>query len=280
MKKPFRWNIEKRNELGSLVNDTPNGIDGEFLNELIKTTSRIIAFSDNSRLFFVGRSPENYFDFLKGIYLNKDEKSDLLNLFQFSGRHLDDDSTNKKSIKNLKEYMNNIDLSPEGILKSERNTVLIDLVYTGSTMRNLISIIREWSTDEKTDWNGIKRKLRIVGITERTKNSPNTWRWHQQAKSIDILDGIQVKNVSVTWKFWSELGNNQSKVTPSNSPEKWDKEQITQPKINEHYLEGLNFAYNLSSLGQNKEIKAKLKNEMQKQNEMKNKWFKEWYNAI
>jgi len=93
MKKPFRWNIEKRNELGSLVNDTPNEIDGEFLNELIKTTSRIIAFSDNSRLFFVGRSPENYFDFLKGIYLNKDEKSDLLNLFQFSGRHLYDDST-------------------------------------------------------------------------------------------------------------------------------------------------------------------------------------------
>ena len=277
MKKPFRWNIEKKNELGKLIFNSIKEIDEEFLSELIESTSRIIAYSNNSRLFFVGRSPENYFDFLKGIYFDTKLKSDSINLFQFSGRFF---NHNQENVPDLKKYITNIDLSPEAILKSDRNTALVDLVYTGSTMINLVSLFRKWAIEEKKDWNGVKRKLKIVGITERTKNSPNTWRWQQQSNSVGVLEGIQVKNVSVTWPFWSELGNNQSKTTSPYSLEKWGNEETTKPEIDGYHLQGLNFAYSLNSLGRTKEIKTKLKAELQMHDEMKMKWFKEWYNAI
>ncbi|WP_422861539.1 hypothetical protein [Flagellimonas sp. W118] len=147
-------------------------------------------------------------------------------------------------------------------------------------MLNLIEIIKHWSITEKNDWQSIKSKIRIVGVTERTKNSPNTWRWQQQPKSQQVLDGIKVKNVSVGWNFWSELGNNQNKVTPSNSPDKWASEEISRPNINKKHLEGLNFAYKLNILGLNEEVRNRFKTSMQEQIEMEQKWFKEWYKEI
>lgn len=282
MKKPFRWNIENSNELGSLLNsEFQKEIDTKFLSELIRSTSRIIAFSDNSKLYFVGRSPENYFDFLNGIYSNSKSRKDQINLFQFSGRFLDEAKTTSGNIQNLKEYMHTIGLSPQEINKSDKNTALIDLVYTGSTMRNLITIIKDWAKQDKHDWNSVKRKLRIVGITDKTKNSPNTWRWQQQPNSIEVLDGTKVKNVSVDWGFWAEIGNNQNKVTPSNSPEKWENSaESIEPNRSKRHIEGLNFANQLNHLGKNDEIRIRLKKEMQNQIEMKTKWFKEWYNEI
>jgi len=279
MKKPFRWNIEKRNELGSLINDEQVNFDIEFVSALIKSAARLIAFSDNSNLVFVGRSPENYYDFLKGIYF-RNKRSELLYLFQFSGQYLGEPKLKEKRINGLKDYMREIGLTPKAILQSELNTAFVDLVYTGSTIRNLISILKKWSLDERQDWNGIKSKLRIVGITYRTKNSPNTWRWQQQPVSVKVLEGIKVKNVSVEWWFWSKLGNNESKVTPSYSPDNWDIEEPIEPNRDDKHLEGLKFAYDLNAFGRSKEAKNKLKIELQDQIEMKLAWFKGWYGDV
>ena len=278
MNKPFRWNINKRSELGSLIDEKQIEVEEQFINELLKSAARVIAFSDNSKLYFVGRSPENYFDLLKGMYYNTQIEG-RLNLFQFSGRYLDKyeiEKVNSQRIKSLRMHMTEIGLSPRGILKNRLNTALIDLVYTGSTFKNLVTLLKHWSLEEKQDWKSIKSKIRIVGITERTKNSPNTWRWHQQADAKAILDGIKVKNVSVTWKFWTELGNNQKKVTPSNSPDKWESGVLVAPTVNEEHLKGLNFAFRLSKLGMDKQIKSSFLSMLKTQNEMKLKWFKEW----
>jgi len=283
MNKPFRWNIEKRNELGSLINGKPEEIEKEFISELIDSTSRIIAFSNNSELFFIGRSPENYFDFLNGIYSKNNEIKKRINLFQFSGRFFEPNELKKfdsPQFFELRKQMIEIGLSPNTILKRNRNTALIDLIYSGSTIRNLVTIIKNWALNEKADWNGIKSKIRIVGITSRTKNSPNTWRWQQQKESIETLDGIKVKNVSVNWWFWHELGDEQSKVTLPNSASKWINETNTKPEITKERIEGLNFAFYLNNLGKQSNIKEELRASLQKQIEMKNKWFKEWITEI
>lgn len=283
MSKPFRWNIEKRNELGSLINEGSIEIERDFILELIESIARIIAFSDNSKIFFIGRSPENYFDFLKGVYCENRRLKQQINLFQFSGRRIKhNELTNYYSPKlsELRNQMSSIGLSPKQILSCKYNTALVDLVYSGSTMQNLITILKHWANQEKSDWNNTKTKLRIVGITERTKNSPYTWRWQQQTDSLEILAGIKIKNVSVSRGFWTELGDDQSKVTPSNSISKWDTNELTKPIINKEHIEGLNFAFNLNNLGKNKKVKNYLKAKMNEQSEMNYKWFKDWKQGI
>ena len=120
MNKPFRWNINKRSELGSLIDEKQIEVEEQFINDLLKSAARVIAFSDNSKLYFVGRSPENYFDLLKGMYYNTQIEG-RLNLFQFSGRYLDKyeiEKVNSQRIKSLRMHMTEIGLSPRGILKN------------------------------------------------------------------------------------------------------------------------------------------------------------------
>lgn len=281
MIQPFRWNIQKRNELGTLINEGSIQIDEKFINELALSAARIIAFSDDSRLYFIGRSPENYFDFLNGIYRER-KFAALINLFQYSEGRYDMERLRKNEVKlsYLREQMKSIGLSPKVILENKRSTALVDVVYTGSTMKNLIENIRDWTIYERLDWKSVRSKIRIVGITFRTKNSPNTWRWQQQTDAKRILEGIKVKNVSITWGLWNEIGNTQSKVTTSNSPNLWDSDKLEKPIRLKEHLEGLNFAYALNQLAGQKEIRELLKLNMQKQIEMKYKWFREWYDNI
>lgn len=62
----FRWNIARREQLGRLVTGEP--VDGlpAILEEVRRCAARVIAMSADSRLSFVGRSPEALFDYLTG----------------------------------------------------------------------------------------------------------------------------------------------------------------------------------------------------------------------
>ena len=69
MAKPFRWDIKRREQLGSLV-DVP--VEYPFpglIPGLRHACARILALSEDSDLVFVGRSPESFFDYLSGMLL-------------------------------------------------------------------------------------------------------------------------------------------------------------------------------------------------------------------
>ncbi|MFI6826045.1 hypothetical protein ACIBG5_02990 [Kribbella sp. NPDC050241] len=57
----------------------------------------------------------------------------------------------------------------------------VDLVFEGSTFGNLYAVLRRWIDDDRAQWDVIRRPLRFIGSTARTKTSPNTWRWQQHA---------------------------------------------------------------------------------------------------
>src|ERR1051326_1438314 len=59
---PFRWNIQKRSELGSLLDGPEAATYPAFLDDLLACCARILSYVDDSDLFFVGRSPESMFD--------------------------------------------------------------------------------------------------------------------------------------------------------------------------------------------------------------------------
>lgn len=281
--KPFRWNVDRENELGDLIGNGNADLSSEFLDELIASSARIIGFADNSILYFVGRSPENYFDFLSGIY---SEQKNLLNnfqLFQFSGkRHTIQELISKYAfdLEVFKGYMTQIGLSPSQILGRKSNTAFVDVVYMGDTFEILFEILKKWSDDIKADWNALRQKIRIVGITERTKNSPNTWRWQQQVDWIEMVGQTRVKNVSVTWDFWRHIANEQFKTTKSFYPDRWSNNEVSEPLREAFNLEGLKLARTIYRAGLEKGSKTNLRKQLVKQKEVEYGWFKEYIKVL
>ena len=68
MATPFRWNIARREQLGGLISATAPGrpLNDMFLESLRATASRILAHANRSDLAFIGRTPENLYDYLSG----------------------------------------------------------------------------------------------------------------------------------------------------------------------------------------------------------------------
>ena len=281
--KPFRWNISKANELGDYLNGNGNLLDQEFVNELIRSSARIMAFSGNSSIYFVGRSPEHYFDFLTGVFLDQKEFENRFNLFQFSARRstmaeLRGDKS--YSLRSLKKYMELIGLSPEQIKNRKNKTTFVDIVYMGSTFEILFKILYEWAQELKSDWKAIKNKINVVGLTGREKNSPNTWRWHQQVEWINLINKNNVRNVSLPWFFWREIGNEIPKSTHSFIPERWSQDDVNLSKIDSLTLSGIQIAHQIFKLGSDKEIRKTLRNHLVVQDEMKAAWFKAYVKCL
>ena len=70
---------------------------------------------------------------------------------------------------------------PSGLARRRRPVSFVDVVYRGATFTDVFDLLRTWVNDEHLPWSTIRRKLRFVGVTSRTKTSPNTYRWQQYA---------------------------------------------------------------------------------------------------
>lgn len=80
--KPFRWNLKKPEQLGSLIKGEKNSAYYGYTEDLLDCSAKIIARSSNRRVVFVGRSPENIFDYLSGVFAGTSHESsiDILNI--------------------------------------------------------------------------------------------------------------------------------------------------------------------------------------------------------
>src|SRR4051812_11016458 len=66
--RPFRWDVTKRSQLGSLVHvEQPETYEG-LEEDLLVCCARVVAFAGDSDITFVGRSPESLFDLLSGMF--------------------------------------------------------------------------------------------------------------------------------------------------------------------------------------------------------------------
>jgi hypothetical protein len=105
----------------------------------------------------------------------------------------------------------------------------------------------------------VRRKLRFIGVTERTKNSPNTWRWHQQASWTSELPAHAIANVSLDRFVWSYLGDSQVKLTRSFNRHRWSDESMTVPRHDRATRQALAEAVALVEAGRRPETRAALR---------------------
>jgi len=129
----------------------------------------------------------------------------------------------------LRRHLAGLSLSPAAIIRRDRPVALVDIVASGSTLGNLIAFLRHWCEAEGEPWKQLRAKLRIVGLTERTKSSPKTWRWQQHADWTAQLPKSAIRNVSIPLPLFHYLGEGQAKLSTSYHPEHWNNEAINRP---------------------------------------------------
>jgi len=280
---PFRWNIQKREQLGRLVVDD----DGEAekkaryalscLDEMRICCAQILSHCRDSALVFVGRSPETLFDYLSGS-LEGTDWADRLTLLPMSirGRSTADIRTEfpPAALLGMRQVLTAAGLSPRAIITGKTRHALVDVIYTGETMESICDFLCTWAREEKLDVPALRRNLRIVGLTIRTKTSPKTWRWQQHAPWLRDYPGDCVKNVSVDWSFWDVLGNWSVKATHSYHPGRWGTEDGAHPSRQKEQMWGLYVAWRLYQVGRDIEERRLLGRAMADEVGMKHRWYR------
>lgn len=252
---PFRWDLTRRNHLGTLVEGEATATYDSFPEQLLACCARVVAFSGDSDLVFVGRSPESVFDHLSGLLFDS-SWAGRLELLHFSMRFREEAEVRKQhpgAVPAMRDYLERLRLHPEGLATRARPAAFVDLVATGDTFGRLVTFLRNWSREIGYDWNAVRRRVRLVGITERTKTSPNTRRWQQHAEWLPLLGRGAVKNVSIPFELWNYLGNYQDKVSPSYTPSRWGDPALSSPTHDEPRLKALRLAFELFESGRARE---------------------------
>jgi hypothetical protein len=248
---PFRWDLTRRDQLGALVESTPPPECEELLEPLLRCGARTLALAGDADLAFVGRSPESLFDLLSGLLFDS-SSFQRLSLLHFSMRRIsaaEVDARRPDALPALRDYLHRLALDPAGIASRERALTWVDWVDTGGTFGRLVNLLHAWSGEAGPGWNAVRRRLRFVGITERTHNSPNTWRWSQHAAWVDMLPRGAVKSVSMDPGWWHYFAQMQPKVSPSHTADRWAAEDIDKPDHTPARLEALRIAHGLFQIG-------------------------------
>ncbi|HLM67278.1 MAG TPA: hypothetical protein VK358_07110, partial [Longimicrobium sp.] len=135
---PFRWDLSRREQLGRLIETAspppptwwkPPRWE-EVLREVRACAARVLARGGDARLFFVGRSPDNLFDYLTGALAHTGwaDRCDLLNLSMPGGdvhRELP-----RPAVEAFRAQLAALSLTPAEIASAPRVVALVDLVAT------------------------------------------------------------------------------------------------------------------------------------------------------
>jgi hypothetical protein len=175
----------------------------------------------------------------------------------------------------MRNYLQHLGLHPETIATKNHPIAFVDLVASSDTFGRLVTFLFNWSNEIKFDWNAVKRRIRIIGITERKKTSPKTWRWQQHSDWISLLGKRAVKNVSISYDLWNYLGNYQQKVSLSYTPSRWGDPSLAVPSYSQDQLMALRLAFDLFELGRTEEKREEFASLLTKEISMKHDWFRD-----
>jgi hypothetical protein len=224
---PFRWDLITPDQFGMLL----DGVDRPqlwFVDDLVACAGKVVARSGNGDLFFVGRSLDSMFDLLGGALHRTAWRDRLHRLpvsFAVAGRRVGQrwrpGRIGQAELARARRMLDDLGLSPYTLARRDRPATFVDVVHGGSTFTKLFHLLRSWIERDREPWNVIRRKLRFIGITSRTKTSPNTFRWQQHADWTNTLPARSVLNVSLDPFVWSYLADRQIKLTRTFRPQDW-----------------------------------------------------------
>lgn len=298
---PFRWNIHHPSQrgpraflpreelcarieadlqtLGALIVQRDATVDAYtwLTRELTTVGAHVLAASHTADLFFVGRSVESLFDLLHGC-LSVTSWHDRLHLLFFSsGSEADQASMFRPTHQRraLEDYLRTLELTPTALIQRSRSVALVDIVDSGATMIALMRFFADWSEREGIAWKQLRKQIRAIGLTERTKTSPRTRRWQQQPEWTAIHTARAVRNIPLSALCFHYLGGAQSKTTVSYHPRRWRDPSIGQPRRDSEAHAAVQLAGALYDTGRSPLTQRSLAREMVSLQAMRYRWFRD-----
>lgn len=268
--RPFRWDIKRREQLGSLAATEPPPTPPRFEDDLITACAGVLGLAGDSDLVFVGRSPDALFHFLSGALLTT-RFANRLSSLNLALRH---QWISSEAVDVIEPYFDELELTPYGLLERSRPAALVDVVDTGGTYGDIVTLLHSWCRRDGLDWRAVAARVRLVGVTWRMKAGPKTRRWQQQADWTHLLPRGAIKNVSAPQDFVSYLAAEQPKTTESFTPDAWWDEDVARPLRSPEAREGLALALHLFDLGSSKEGRARLARALADRPAMRDPWFR------
>jgi hypothetical protein len=277
---PFRWDLVTPDQLGSLLAGTTPPRLG-FLDDLVRCAGKVVARSQHGDLYFVGRSLDSMFDLLGGAFDAAGIGTALHRLpLSFArpavqtGRRWRRRPLSAGELAQVRRVLAGMGLTPYALARRKRPVVFVDVVHSGSTFTDLFELLRRWIKDEGESWPVIRRKLRFVGVTSRTKTSPNAYRWRQHNSWTAVLPRSAVTNVSIDPYVWSYFGDSQTKLTRSHRPEHWLAD-VDEPNRDERTRQALAEAVALVHYGRSGEGRRALARAMDGEPALAHAWLRD-----
>lgn len=240
----FRWNVTRREQLGRLVDGEPAESYPEFLDDLRRCCARVIAMAGDSRLVFIGRSPESLYDYLTGALTDTSwaDRLAMLNISLWAFGRYEETSPTTAGCDAMRAQLADVGLEPARIATSPRPIALIDLVSSGGTLGTLVELLVSEAERRRVDVRAVRRRIRIVGISQQEKPHPTTWRWRTQTRWPVAFRPSAIKGVSVPPQLWDYLGNTQKKVARTNPPARWGDPEMARPPREADHVAALRLA--------------------------------------
>jgi hypothetical protein len=281
---PFRWDVRRREQLGRLL-DAPEAplpywypnrpAWDETLAEIRTCCARVVGRAGDARLVFIGRSPENLFDYLTGALADTAwaDRCDLLNV-SMPGVVQAGGEIPRVAVDAFRAQLRALELTPAQIASAPRPVALVDLVSRGGTFGSLADSLAVWAREVRVDVNAVRRRLRFVGLTPRTKNSPNTWRWFQRVSWAGDFPRGALRGVSIPGWFWGHLGVYGEKMMPSNDCTRWGTEDLMRPVHDPETIGALRMALRIHEHARTRDERARFAAELVARDEMREPWLR------
>ncbi|HEX2202443.1 MAG TPA: hypothetical protein VHG91_04055, partial [Longimicrobium sp.] len=164
---PFRWDLARRQRLGSLLDGPPAWDYPAFFDELRECCARVAAAAADGDMVFLGRSPESLFDYLSGALADTAwrDRLVLLNLSMLHDTAEAVARSNPAGLRAVHAQLEAAGLSPAEIAAGERPRVFVDLVYAGRTFGRFLGLLEHWALADGVDVAAVHRRIRFLGIT-------------------------------------------------------------------------------------------------------------------
>lgn len=268
---PFRWKLAARPALGTLLDGEREPAYRGFFHDLRDCSVRVVAAAADGDIVFVGRSPESIFDYLTGVLSGTSwsERLVLLNLSMRRAAAEELARTDPRAVAAIRDQLAALGLTPGEIAASERPKVFADLVYGGNTFGHFLGLLEHWAADARVDVAAVRRRIRFLGITSRSKNSPNTWRWYQQVEWARRVPRSALRSVSISYGLWMYLGEHQKKVARWHPPAQWGAEDAARPPRDEDALKALRLAHKIHERGRERAERSRFAAELAAQHQLR-----------
>jgi hypothetical protein len=181
---------------------------------------------------------------------------------------------NPQAFAALASYFAAERLDPNAIATRAKAVTFIDVVFSGSTFGDLVGYLKLWNKQHQGDWNSVQRRLRFVGLTQRKKTSPKTWRWQQHQDWLAWVPDTNVKNVSVPRWAWEWMGGGLPKLTPSHTVNRWTLLRGGGAPRNREQLVAVQLACRLYDLGRAREERLALAATIASLRDMRDPWLR------